>query len=95
MSSDGFIESSRRLRARIDDVDDRLVEAVCERLALAAEIGALKRQVGRAVVDPLREAEIRARAFSAAAGRLSPPEIEVLYDAILRLSRARAAGAPE
>lgn len=94
MTDEGFIEEFRRLRARIDEVDRALVELLAERLERAAEIGALKRAAGLPVVDPEREAEIRARVAATAAGRLSATECDRLYDVLLSLARARASGRP-
>ncbi len=46
------------LRARIDAADRRLLEALADRFAAVAEIGALKRQRGEPVVQPERWAAL-------------------------------------
>lgn len=46
------------LRARIDALDERLVELLNARAACALEIGRLKESLGLAVYQPEREAEV-------------------------------------
>jgi chorismate mutase len=46
------------LRARIDAADRQMLEALRERFAAVAEIGALKRRSGAAVVQPGRWAAL-------------------------------------
>lgn len=46
------------LRARIDELDERLVDLLNARAACALEIGRLKEALGLAVYQPEREAEV-------------------------------------
>lgn len=46
------------LRGRIDAVDATLVQTIADRLAVAREIGAVKRSVGLPVVNVEREAVV-------------------------------------
>jgi chorismate mutase/prephenate dehydratase len=46
------------LRARIDEVDRKLLEALCERARIVQRVGELKHQTGAPVYRPEREAQI-------------------------------------
>lgn len=83
------------LRARIDAVDDDLVELLVERWTLAAEAGATKRTAGLPVRDAAREAEILARVRARAAGRLPEAALRAIYLEILAMTRVAAEGAPD
>ena len=75
------------LRARIDAADDAILEAFTERMRVAGEIGRLKKQAGRAVLDPARERQKLEEVTS----RL-PPELEqygyALWSTLFELSRS-------
>ena len=45
------------LRARIDEINERLCRVLAERARLAAKIAAAKRALGRPIHDPERERE--------------------------------------
>jgi chorismate mutase len=87
----------RRLRARIDDVDARLAALLEERAELSVAV-----QQTRAADDHghdvSRERELIERAAHAGGGVLTPEEREVVFAAILRVSRSaqrRSAAASE
>jgi chorismate mutase len=46
------------LRERIQQIDDRLVGLLVQRVALAREVGAAKRRAGLPALDPRREAAV-------------------------------------
>ncbi|MDQ5910728.1 MAG: hypothetical protein QG599_2825 [Pseudomonadota bacterium] len=48
-------------RDRIDEIDARIVQAIADRLAVAREIGGVKRAAGLPVVDADREAVVIAQ----------------------------------
>ena len=81
------------LRARFDDVDDRLLALIAERLRLADEAAPLKAALGRPAVDPAREAEASARRATAIAGLLNDKDAVSVADdvfaVLVRASRAR------
>jgi chorismate mutase len=54
------------LRAAIARTDDEIVALIARRLALAREIGDIKRRLGMPVLDPAREAEVVRRAAAGA-----------------------------
>jgi 3-deoxy-7-phosphoheptulonate synthase len=75
------------LRARIDDADARLADLVQERAALALEVQRRRdpRVHGH---DVQRERELLERASNGSAGPMSPVELTMVFDAILRASRS-------
>ena len=78
--------SMDKLRARIDELDRQLVELLNERANCAVEIGHLKRQIGMAIYQPEREAEVirNVRERSAqSGGPLSPDAIARLFERII------------
>jgi len=75
------------LRARIDEADARLADLVQERAALALEVQ--RRRDPRAHGhDVQRERELLERAANGAIGPMSPVELTMVFDAILRASRS-------
>ena len=78
----------RRLRARVDRVDRRIVALLNERARLALAIGAAKDAAGRrAIRDPAREREVLARVADANEGPLPTPELEALYRRLIAATR--------
>ena len=69
-----------RLRGRIDEVNDRILEALSERARLAREIGTLK--VGQAY-RPEREAQVLRRIKEANRGPLSGETVALLFREIM------------
>lgn len=71
-------------RARIDEINERVVELLAERQAIVDELCALKADADQTVRDPEREAELLAhvRAVADEAG-LSPDLAEILFEEIL------------
>lgn len=79
-----------RLRAVIDDVDDRLLAILAERARVVDELWAWKAAHGVAQRDPSREAELRARlSRRAEALGLDPAAVERVLAAVVghRLAR--------
>ncbi|MCS3661125.1 chorismate mutase [Salinibacter ruber] len=86
-------------RARIDEINERVVELLAERQAIVDALCELKADADRTVRDPEREAELLAhvRAVADEAG-LPPALAETLFEEILahsveRQRRQRADGA--
>jgi chorismate mutase/prephenate dehydrogenase len=75
------------LRERIRRLDERLLGAVAERLALARRAGELKRRDGLPVVDYAQEKAVLDRAREGAAARgLDPRVAEDLFQRLIRAS---------
>ncbi len=76
------------VRAQIEAVDDRLLCALAERVALARDAGRLKRAAGEPVTDPAREAAVVARASARARDfGLPDDEVRALYWRLMAMSR--------
>ncbi len=82
-------------RRKIDEIDEKLVELLNQRAALAIEIGNFKRRNNQSPVSPDREREIVRRACQTSAGPLDPEAIARLFRAILEESRRAAAEATD
>ena len=76
-----------QLRAWVDAIDHDLAELVQRRLEVAKVIGESKRQTGKAVLDPRREAAVR-RTYRDALG-VSPELADKLVDLLLAAARAQ------
>ncbi|MFN3244968.1 MAG: chorismate mutase [Planctomycetota bacterium] len=77
------------LRARMDELHERLLAVLHERAALAREIGRCKRDHGLATQDPERERAMLHAALRAAPGDgFSPEQLTRILDEVLAASRA-------
>jgi 3-deoxy-7-phosphoheptulonate synthase len=75
------------LRTRIDDMDARLAELIQERAAVALEVQR-RRDPGVHGHDVRRERALLERAASIGSGPMTPVELTMVFDAILRASRS-------
>ena len=67
------------LREKIDALDRRIVELVNERLALAAEIGRIKRGVGGEVYVPEREDAVLRTVCALNQGPIKTEALRAIY----------------
>ncbi len=74
------------LRARMDEVNERLVDALCEFYAIAESIGEVKDRLGMPHQDLAREAEMRTRVLLRNRGPLTAAALTELFNHVLRLS---------
>jgi len=79
-----------RLRARLTELDRRILDAVAERQVVVEEIGAVKRDIGAATRDFAREKQVinAARASADELG-ISPALAEELMELLIRSSLTR------
>lgn len=77
------------LRARINDVDDRLLECFLERMELVEKIAACKKKQQAPILDKTREREILAR-ITAASGQYERFAYQ-LFSTLFELARTRQA----
>ncbi|MDE0082889.1 MAG: chorismate mutase [Gammaproteobacteria bacterium] len=92
---DASREALERVRARIADVDERLIRMIGERRALVLEVGRLKAVLGLPVLDPAQEAKV-VRSAAVRARELGVDE-EATRDVIWRIiasARATQEGRP-
>jgi 3-deoxy-7-phosphoheptulonate synthase len=75
------------LRERIDDTDARLADLLQERAALALEVQR-RRDPHLHGHDVKRERDLLERAANGASGPMSPVELTMVFDAVLRASRS-------
>lgn len=84
------ITSLQEARARIDEINERVVELLAERQAVVDELCDVKAETGKTIRDPEREAELLAHVRSVAEDEGLPPDLaETLFEAILEHSVQR------
>jgi chorismate mutase len=77
-------------RARIDEINERVVELLAERQAVVDKLCEVKADTGHTVRDPERETELLAHVRSVAEEEGLPPDLaETLFEAILKHSVQR------
>ena len=76
------------LRARIDDVDHRIVELLNERAEVVVEIGKVKHATGQPIYVPAREKIVLQRVCSYNPGPLPDSVVRAVYRELISGSRA-------
>ncbi len=76
------------LRARIDAVDDRLLDLLRERADLVTEVGGIKGRTGESYYAPEREEDLLRRLAQANKSRLPESSLRAIYREILSSMRA-------
>lgn len=74
-------------RRKIDDVDRKLVELLCQRAQAVHEIGKLKSASGLPVYEPDREKKVFENAQSANAGPLPDRDLQRIFERIVDVMR--------
>ena len=77
----------RRLRERIDGLDETLARLLIERAKVAAVIGRAKRASGLSIHAPEREDDVLRNVAKLASGPLGPREIERVFRAVIEETR--------
>jgi len=80
-------EKVRELRARVNEVDRELIEALSERARIVQEIMALKAGVGAPVYDPRREEEILRSVVERNPGPIYDSSMRDIFELILHRIR--------
>jgi chorismate mutase / prephenate dehydratase len=75
------------LRKRIDEIDNKLIEILNERMSIIKEVGELKRSSKTAIYRPEREKSIIERLYKNHNGHLSQAAIEAIFMEIFAISR--------
>ena len=76
----------KELREKIDFIDQQLIDLFSQRMQVAAQIGAYKKEHNLPVLDPIREQE----KLNEVAGKAGPELADAtreLYQTLMRLSR--------
>ncbi len=80
-------EPLARQRQRIDELDERIVALLNERMDIALEIGRIKARQGISVLDQGREALVLHRLHGLNQGPLSNDDLDRIYRTIMTVSR--------
>jgi len=75
------------LRARIDAVDQQILDLLAERVRIVLEVGEYKRERGLAVYDPVREREMLERLCSKAQVPLDQATVRGVFERLIDESR--------
>ncbi|HEY4139756.1 MAG TPA: chorismate mutase [Casimicrobiaceae bacterium] len=82
------VEELARCRAKIEEIDNRIVTLLADRLELGKRTGELKALVGLPILDPTREASVIRRVTTAARDAGLPTEaVREIYWQIVGMSR--------
>jgi|GEM_PF-2409716 len=85
----GALDSLAACRDEIDRLDDALLALIARRMQATDRAGDLKRMGRLAVRQGAREAAILARLTGRGGPHVGPGEVAAIWQAILRISRAR------
>ena len=79
----------KQMRKQIDEVDEKIINALCERVKICRVIGAAKRKKGLAVKDTSRENEVYSRIKEKAVRcGLDSGQVEAVYREIVNMCSA-------
>lgn len=87
MAEDERVNGLEDLRKRIDALDDALVKLLNARAACALEIGRVKKQIGLAIYQPSREAEVLGHVQQINPGPLDDGAVRRLFERIIDEAR--------
>ncbi|MES2177394.1 MAG: chorismate mutase [Gemmatimonadota bacterium] len=96
MTDDGrhLLDLAER-RAKIEEIDRRIIALLADRVALGRETAEIKRAAGLPILDPQREAEVIRRAVTTAREHDLPVEsVRELFWQVVGLSRRAQEDAP-
>src|SRR5690554_4742116 len=79
-------EKVRSLRARIDDLNLKLLELLSERATLAAEVGKLQTAAGASQYDPVREQQMLDMLVAANSGPFDDATVKSLFKQVFQAS---------
>ncbi|MCL1965729.1 MAG: chorismate mutase [Candidatus Bathyarchaeota archaeon] len=80
------MEDLQILRGRIDVIDNQILKALGERVAICRKIGEYKKQHGLPVEDKVREGKVYSKVREKAVEfQLDPARIETLYHEIVNI----------
>jgi chorismate mutase/prephenate dehydratase len=75
------------LRRAIDEIDDKILELINQRLSLAKQVGDFKKQSGIQITDSGREKEIMNRLLEKNNGPVGDNGLRNIFDAIIAEGR--------
>ena len=78
-----------KLRKKVDEIDDQILIALCERVKVCKTIGDSKKKQGKPIRDTSRENEVYRRIKEKSAQfQLDPAQIERVYREIVNMCSA-------
>ena len=78
-----------KLRKKVDEIDDQILKALCERVKVCKAIGDAKKKQGLPIRDSSRENEVYERIIeNSAQFQLDPTQIERVYREIVNMCSA-------
>ena len=78
-----------KLRKKVDEIDDQILMALCERVKICKAIGDAKKKQGMPIRDSSRENEVYRRIKEKSAQcQLNPAQIERVYREIVNMCSA-------
>ncbi len=87
MAEEQLVEQLDDLRKKIDALDEMLVRLLNARAACALEIGRVKKQIGLAIYQPSREAEVLGHVQQLNPGPLDDGAIRRLFERVIDEAR--------
>ena len=75
------------LRNKIDQIDNKLVELILQRLAISHQLGVLKQELSLPIGDPVREQAVLNRLTNQAEKAEDRQALESIYSSIFRVSK--------
>lgn len=86
--SEPCMDAVSNLRQKIDAIDERIIELLNARAAVAIAIGQIKRELGLPIPSPVREDEVIRRAMSISRGPMPGESLAAIYHLIISGSTA-------
>jgi chorismate mutase len=87
VAEDQLVDALDDLRKKIDALDEALVRLLNARAACALEIGRCKKEIGLAIYQPSREAEVLGHVQSINPGPLDDGAVRRLFERIIDEAR--------
>ena len=87
MAEERLVDALDDLRKRIDALDEALVRLLNARAACALEIGRFKKEIGLAIYQPSREAEVLGHVQTINPGPLDDGAVRRLFERIIDEAR--------
>lgn len=82
-----YEESLQDNRKKINEIDDKLADLFAKRMHVSEEIGKLKKEFGREILDADREAKLKSRLLESFADKGLEKYYESFIDEILSSSK--------
>jgi chorismate mutase len=76
----------QQLRKKVDEIDEQILNAICERAKICKSIGLIKKKQGMPIRDVARENEVYERVKAKSVQfHLNPVQVEAVYREIVNM----------